>query len=559
MSARHLVVGLDGADLDLIRRFGPSELPVLHEHMAAGVYAPLQSVQPPATLPNWMTFLTGTDPGVHGVFDFTLRQGYRLEFAAGTIREVPTIGARLDALGRSVAMLGFPGTWPPERLQHGVFMSGWDSPVAFEADASFVWPASFHRELQHRFGPLRFDDVNEFDADRPDWHRSLPGLLEARIERKLRLFRWVLDRKPWDLFAAYFGESDTGGHYLWSLSDPASPRHPRGTSAAEQQGLLRVYRALDEALGSLTEAAGPGVELTVVSDHGFGGSSDKVVYLNRVLADAGLLTFRPKRWRDRIAVVAKELALTRLPPAVRQRAFAFGKKRLAGELEAQVRFGGIDMSRTQAFSDELNYFPAVHLNLRGRDPEGVVTDAERASVIAEIRAALYALEDPWSGGPVVRAVHRREDLFEGPFRDRAPDLVVELHLDGDYSYNLQPSATAPHGIGAFRKLAPEEYLGRKGRSLPGSHRSHGIFIARGPKVAPRGEVEAAMADATATLLHRMEVEVPPQFAGRVLWETLAGRSTSNGFASLPPVVPAPRRRGRESLVEERLRALGYVE
>ena len=73
--ARQLLIGLDGAGLDLVRAFGPRELPHLHACMARGAYAALRSVLPPATLPNWTTLLTGMNPGRHGVFDFTVRDG----------------------------------------------------------------------------------------------------------------------------------------------------------------------------------------------------------------------------------------------------------------------------------------------------------------------------------------------------------------------------------------------------------------------------------------------------------------------------------------------------
>ena len=87
MSAKHIVLGLDGADMDLMEALGAAQLPTLFGLMERGAWARLESVQPPATLPNWTTFLTGLDPGQHGVFDFTTRDGYRVAFTAGTVRD----------------------------------------------------------------------------------------------------------------------------------------------------------------------------------------------------------------------------------------------------------------------------------------------------------------------------------------------------------------------------------------------------------------------------------------------------------------------------------------
>jgi predicted AlkP superfamily phosphohydrolase/phosphomutase len=559
VTARHLVVGLDGADLNLVRDLGAEKLPALHALMARGAFAALESVQPPATLPNWTTFLTGADPGVHGVFDFTVRRGYRVRFTAGTVRAVPTVAARLDRMGLRCAVLGFPATWPPERLEHGAFVSGWDAPVAFEADRSFVWPPDLYDAIVARFGPYRFDDVDEFDAETPGWHDRLPDALVRRVEARTSLFTWLLDQGPWDVFACYFGESDTAAHHLWSLHDPDSPRAPRAPRAEGPTGLARIYMALDRAVADLVErAGGPSVEVTVVSDHGSGGSSDKVVYLNRALADAGLLRFHPPRRAHRLVGALKQAALTRLPPRLRQHAFRWRGASLPGLLESRARFGQVDMGHTRAFSDELNYFPAVHLNLQGREPQGTVAAHGREQALLEVSEALLALRDPWSGERVVASVRRREELFEGPLLERAPDLLLEMHLDRGYSYNIMPSADGPPDGAVFRKLTPSEHLGRKGRSLPGSHRSHGLYVAAGPRVQPVGAIDAHIADVTATLLARMGVVVPPEMSGRVLWEALD--AAAGGGASLPRApAPKPPRGGDEARVEARLRALGYIE
>jgi len=561
VSARSLVIGLDGADLGVVRALGEDRLPTLHTLMRRGAYAALESVRPPATLPAWTTFLTGMDPGAHGVFDFTTRQGYQVRFTAGTVREVPTLFARLDALGLRCACISFPATYPPEPLSNGIFMSGWDAPVAFEADRSFVWPPALYDAIEARFGKPRFDDVDEFAADAEGWHQALPAKLIGRIEEKAALGRWLLERERWDLFALYFGESDTAAHHLWSLHEPDSPRRPAGWAPdpLALSGLGQVYVALDRAVGTLLEAAGgEAVELTILSDHGSGGSSDKVLYLNRALEEAGLLRSKPRGVRQALVSGAKGLALRALPPRLRERIFRFGGAVLPSRLESAARFGGIEMGRSLCFSEELNYFPSVWLNMKGREPEGLVAPAEREAVCRQVIAALEAIVDPFSGARVIKRVLRREALYEGPFVERAPDLILELNLDGDHSYNLMPSADAPPGTGSWRRLCEAERLGRKGRSLPGAHRALGLFIAAGPSVAEAGELEATIPDVSATLLARMGIAVPPDFAGRVLWEALM--ATAAEARTLPQVAARARKSpADEARLHARLRALGYVD
>jgi len=81
----------------------------------------------------------------------------------------------------------------------------------------------------------------------------------------------------------------------------------------------------------------------------------------------------------------------------------------------------------------------------------------------------------------------------------------------------------------------------------------------GPSVHPVGQVDAHIADLTATLLSRLGLSVPPSFRGRVLWEAL-GDNQSAPAQSLPNAGPVTSRATRnEGLVESRLRALGYIE
>ena len=214
------------------------------------------------------------------------------------------------------------------------------------------------------------------------------------------------------------------------------------------------------------------------------------------------------------------------------------------------------MSGTIAFSDELNYFPGIHLNLRDREPSGLVHPNETQEAILRVRAALLAVRDPWNGNPVFADVVRREELFEGPYLERAPDLLLDLHLDDGYSYNLMPSGRASE---PFRRLAPEEYLGKKGRSLPGSHRARGFMAMAGPSVVGAARIDAHIADVTATLLHRMGLSVPTELRGRVLWEAVR-EERGKAATSLPATTSLPARPpANEGIVESRLRALGYIE
>ena len=177
-----------------------------------------------------------------------------------------------------------------------------------------------------------------------------------------------------------------------------------------------MYEALDRAVGTLIATVPPGTTVAIVSDHGSGGASDRVVHLNRRLAECGLLAFRdaaPGRFAGLVRAAALRAIPTSLQAPILRRLPA-----AAGRLEGLHRLGGIDWARTVAYSEDIDYHPSVWLNLRGREPEGVVEPASYEAVRARMTTALAV--GCAAGRPVVERVWRREELYQGPFADGAP-------------------------------------------------------------------------------------------------------------------------------------------
>src|SRR4029077_21293371 len=121
-----VVVGLDGATLDLIRPWvADGTLPHLSRLCDRGAGGRLRSTIPPATFPAWTSLVTGVNPGRHGILDFVERVPgtLRVRFVNGSQRRTPALWTRLSARGRRVAVLTVPATYPPQP-GNGVMGSG---------------------------------------------------------------------------------------------------------------------------------------------------------------------------------------------------------------------------------------------------------------------------------------------------------------------------------------------------------------------------------------------------------------------------------------------------
>ena len=546
-----LVIGLDGFEPSLVDAFS-ADLPTLTALRRRGRWGPLESTLPYATFPAWSSFLTGVNPGEHGIFDFArLRpRTYTLEFVGGAIRRKPTVARLASDAGMRVACLGFPGTFPPEPL-NGVVIGGFDSPVAVSADSSFVHPPALAQALDAHFGGWRFADFSETRTWMPGWHRRAARRLLAGVERRAATCRWLMGRERFDLFMVHFGASDTAAHHFWAFHDPKSPRRPDHTGGLD--GVLRdVYIALDRAVAQLIDAAGAQTVL-LASDHGFGGSGDKVLYLNRFLADRGLLRWEAGAGGTSLFGVATGAALAVAPGRAQQwlwRAAGAG----AGRAEASRRFRGIDWSGTVAFSEELSYHPSVRLNIAGREPEGALPESAVDAVVDDVARLLEReLRDPWTGAPVVRRVWRREALYQGPALSDAPELILDMAFDDGYAYNCLTSG-GPGPV--WRRLDASERLGRKGAGMNGTHRRDGFWLVAGPGAAARRK-RARMVDMAPTMLAALGLAAPSWLEG--CSQVCVGDPAE---AAPDRFSPAPTWQGyapaQQAVIEERLRKLGYI-
>ncbi len=537
--SRFLQIGLDGADPALVGRWmGEGRLPNLAALVGRGALLPCRSTTPCATFPAWTTCVTGVNPGRHGILDFTcVTPGrYAIEFVNSAWRAVPTIWNVLSDAGKRVCVLGVPATYPPEAV-NGVLVSGFDSPVCTAVDRSFVYPEAAWDDVK----AWRFADFQESDIG-PEWHAMAFERLMRGIAEKERIALRMLNREPWDFFMAVFGESDTVAHHFWLFHDPKSPRHRPGFEHA----IRDVYARLDESVGKLVEAAGDGVVVGVVSDHGFGGSGSGVVHLNNWLAERGHLAFAPER-----GGLLKRAAMA-LTPGTWQGALFRRFQGLAARAESASRFAGIDWQRTRAWSEELNYFPSVRVNLRGRDPEGVVAPGDYDAFARDLCAEL----ESWDA---IAKAWRRDEIYDGPHADRAPDIVIELALEDGYS----PSCLRSRGGRAYRRLRPEEHLGGKERGMTGNHRPVGVFALSEPVQAR----ECSLLDVAPTVYAALGV-AGPAMEGRSLLTVEAGVSgeTRAGETPAPPgrvgvlgERVAAYSAEESAAIEARLRDLGYFE
>jgi predicted AlkP superfamily phosphohydrolase/phosphomutase len=536
---RLLIVGWDCADpgitADLCER---GRLPHLAKIQKRGIRASIASTVPPSSLPAWTTAFTGVGPGRHGLTEYVQKEpgAYRLRLVGSADRRAETLFSLAHRAGLRVACLGVPGTWPPDP-ELDVCIAGFDSPLSQKAPAEAFVPGFLHEKLLEKHLHWRFGGVDEM-AVGPGWHRAARETLLESVEQKTRVAEEVLHSDWFDLFTVVFSEIDTASHHFWAFHDSGSPRH---RSDPVLEGTLEdVYVALDRALGRLLARLDETAAVLLISDHGAGGASDHVFCLNRWLASQGWLRFKGLSGiPGRLASIAQGFLSRRLPAAFKEALLRGPAAALVMRADALSRFGGLDLPGTRAYSDELPQNPGIWINLRGRDPNGIVTPgAEYEKLRDEIAEKLEAACDPRSGRSLVERVMKREQAFAGSCAGRAPDLLVELASWDGYKLLAAPSAGRRGGI--VRRLTPSELIGSKGVGVSGIHRPRGILAAAGPGLLEEKSLEKA------TLL-----DVFPLAA------SLLGLEASTGSK---PAKTEERvyTKAEEAVIKKRLEGLGYL-
>jgi predicted AlkP superfamily phosphohydrolase/phosphomutase len=279
---RTLIIGLDGAPLGLIEQWAAAgDLPHLAGLMARGTYGELRSVMPVLSSAAWVSFMTGMNPGKHGIYDFVQRDltTYRRRTVrAGSTLSVPTLWQLLSQAGQRVGVVNVPMTYPVEAV-NGALISGLGTPDY----RPFTHPPGLEESL--RAAGYR---VNKRTHFAPGNEQAFLDEVNAITDIQAGAALELLGREDWDFFMHVIRDPDEMGHFFWAASDPTHPAHTPELAAAYGHALRDYYRKIDGWLGRFLAAVDEETDVIVVSDHG-SGPLYKDVSLNEWLRQAGFL------------------------------------------------------------------------------------------------------------------------------------------------------------------------------------------------------------------------------------------------------------------------------
>jgi predicted AlkP superfamily phosphohydrolase/phosphomutase len=459
-----MIIGLDCAEPSLVLDRWLPELPTLAGLVERGASGRLTSVIPPITVPAWSCMMASRTPGDLGVYGFRNRVDHSYDGLAiatsAAIRE-PRLWDLATRAGRPSIVLGVPGTYPPRPL-NGVMVSCFLTP---SLQSQYTYPQTLRREVDNVVGEYLFDCKNFRTDDKDDLLRQV----YAMTDRRFALADHLLEKKPWDLFAMVEMGTDRMHHGFWKHMDPEHRSHVRGSPYADV--IPAYHRHVDKLVGGLLRHADENVTVLVVSDHG-AKRMDGGIRVNEWLRREGLLT---------------PLAEPEEP--------------------TPLHAVGVDWSRTVAWG-EGGYYSRVFLNVKGREPEGVVEPEEFERVRRELAERLAAIPDE-QGRDIGTVVHIPDEIYP-QVNGIPPDLIVHF---GDLLWRSVGTIGGSEGIHTFENdTGPDD----------ANHAQDGLFIASGPGIRAGCRMDADLLDIAPTALELLGVAAPATMRGRSLLDRIGG-------------------------------------
>jgi predicted AlkP superfamily phosphohydrolase/phosphomutase len=516
---RVIAIGLEALDPDLVERWAAEgHLPILAQLRERGVWRRLRSTTEISSGTVWSSLITGTLPAKHGNFFYhrQLKTGsYQIIKKYADVVGRDPIWMRLSQAGRRVAAVEVPTVELHSDI-NGLEFLNWGT-QAPNLNPGAGKPA-YLDELNARFGKHPLADWYETKpADAKGWSKLVTDFRKG-VAARSAMGRWVLEREDWDFFVLVYPEGHVVGHIAYHLVDKAHPDYDPEIVSCCGNPMLEIYKEIDRGIGTLIEGQDDATVL-LFSNSGMGPNYSGIHLVGDVLGRLGLGSRQPDEAPRKGIAGALAPNLKWGPYAVKEIEDLIGAQtirrckkvfpqRFWDQWSRRVLAVGNDWAKCRAFALPNDFSGAIRINLKGREPEGLVEPGpEYEALCDEIIREFLALINPATGRPAVDKVLRGDEVCTGEQRAEFPDLLVVWKREAPIE------ALQSERIGTVSGKLPDRRTG--------SHLVDGFLLGAGPGIRDQwnGE-EATVLDIAPTILEIFGQTIPNDFDGRVLSEIL---------------------------------------
>ena len=265
--------------------------------------------------------------------------------------------------------------------------------MAVDITNDHLWhPTSFHDAIMDHVGPQQptavygaFDPVLTKKLEIDSWDNYCAW--------QSKVLHYAATEGGFDVIYSHLHNVDAMGHKFWQYAKPRENTPEAQERALAYQDLIRdVYRETDEYLGSFLHFLDEGWTILIMSDHGLMTMGEEHPPM---IGDAFGCNVR----------VLEELGFT-----------AVKKDENGNDLKE------IDWEHTKAFATRGGH---IYINLKGRDPHGIVDPADKYEVEDQIITALYQYK--YKGRRAIQLALRNKDAkVLGMYGPECGDIIYFL-------------------------------------------------------------------------------------------------------------------------------------
>lgn len=318
-------------------------------------------------------------------------------------------------------------------------------------DNRWYYPERIGEELTREAGPIL--------------HQSQCDFHDIRVETQRGLYEWYADslkyltkKYRWDILYIHVHAIDYANHMYQNF---IMPEHNKDYETYFEM-LAKYYEINDRFVGEMLTIADKDTLVFVVSDHG--GMSRAYRHVapigdphgvgGKLLEDLGFLAIKRENGK----------------PVV-------------------------DWSKTRAIAQRSGF---IYVNVKGRDPQGIVDPADLPQTIEEIIEALYNYTDPKTGHKPINFALRRADM---------PILGLYGENVGDIYFTINPGWVRIHGT----QLTTASY----GGTSVGC-----VFMMAGPGIKRNHVLKrpVRVVDIVPTICYATDIPVPQDAEGGIIYQ-----------------------------------------
>jgi predicted AlkP superfamily phosphohydrolase/phosphomutase len=353
-----------------------------------------------------------------------------------------------------------------------IAISGWSDPEDIAAELSqcrgVPFPGGGVRALA--VGWIDLDTYVEVNELYSQWQSDAANIL--------------LDNHDWDLFYMHSHPTDWVYHAIISDMDPETQPDEKIRRNA-WKAHLGIYQSQDRMLAAILESLDEETLVILISDHGATPDGPKINPYD-ILVPAGLSALGDQLSDDDLVTWMK--TNTGIDPR-KTEASIYSLKTIRQQATVP------DVSRSKALPQRACY---VYVNLKGRDPGGIVEPEDYTTVQRQIIGALLNYVEPTSGKrPIALALSKQDARILGLYGDWIGDVVYAVYPEfGSQHGQILPTAT--HGIGSL----------------------HGLFVLNGPGIKKGHRLQRTtwLTDIVPTICHASGLPLPAQAEGAVVYQ-----------------------------------------